>query len=73
MFLNDKMHGKGVYTIAERYVYEGDFYNDDIEGYGICTWLNGKNMKGSGKIIKWKELELSLGLIINVTKVKNYK
>lgn len=30
LFLNDKMHGKGKYTIEDRYTYEGDFENDDI-------------------------------------------
>ena len=31
-FKEDKMQGKGEYTIDGKYTYTGDFNNDDIEG-----------------------------------------
>jgi hypothetical protein len=35
------MSGKGKYTwAAEAIIYEGDFLNNEITGYGIYKWIN---------------------------------
>lgn len=41
------MHGKGEYIIEGKYTYFGELKNDDIEGLGICSWLNGKKYEGT--------------------------
>lgn len=34
-WLNNKMHGKGRYRWADGRVYEGEYYQDKKEGYGV--------------------------------------
>ena len=57
------MHGMGQYSIKDRYTYNGQFSNDDIEGTGVCEWLNGKKYEGTWKankmdgkgVFKWQD------------------
>lgn len=43
-FKNGKQSGFGTYT-SGCYSYEGEFYDDVYEGYGIYTTCEGENMK----------------------------
>ncbi|ESL10895.1 hypothetical protein TRSC58_01364, partial [Trypanosoma rangeli SC58] len=48
MWLEDKPHGKGTYTIPgeKGYTYEGDFVKGKRCGHGVCTFQNGRRYEG---------------------------
>jgi hypothetical protein len=37
-WLNNKMHGEGVFTWPDGRTYRGGYKNDKKNGYGIFTW-----------------------------------
>ena len=45
IFTKTKCMEKASILLMEN-TYTGDFSNDDIEGQGICKWVNGKKYEG---------------------------
>jgi hypothetical protein len=45
-WLNNKMHGKGVFTWSDGRKYEGDYHDDKKSGYGVFTWPDGRMYEG---------------------------
>ena len=43
------MNGKGVFTWTDGRKYEGDYLNDNKEGFGTFWWPDGKIYKGNWK------------------------
>jgi hypothetical protein len=46
-FLNNMMHGKGVFRYANGNIYEGDFYEDKRHGTGVFRYANGDLYEGN--------------------------
>jgi len=44
--VNNKMHGKGVFSWADGRKYEGDYFDDKKQGQGIFTWPDGRKYDG---------------------------
>ncbi|CAF4188496.1 unnamed protein product, partial [Rotaria magnacalcarata] len=46
-FINDLMHGQGVFTSREGWQYQGFWMNDKKHGLGIMTFVNGMVTSGN--------------------------
>ena len=52
-FLNNLPHNKGIlYNFSDKYIYEGDFVEGNIDGEGIIRYFNGSMYEGQFK--NWK-------------------
>jgi len=40
------MHGKGIFTWADKRKYEGEYFDDKKQGHGIFTWPDGRQYDG---------------------------
>jgi hypothetical protein len=45
-WLDNNMHGQGVYKWADGRKYEGEYVDDKKEGYGIYIYPDGRSYKG---------------------------
>ena len=46
-FLNDKKHGRGVFTWESGNRYDGNYMDDLREGYGEMLWNDGTQYRGN--------------------------
>ena len=47
MYKEGRKHGEGTYYFADDImIYKGEWQNGRIEGYGICTWKDGRKYEG---------------------------
>lgn len=46
-WLDDKMHGRGVYRFATGAIYDGEFQANLFHGSGSYRWVDGANYEGS--------------------------
>ena len=45
--MNDQMNGHGKYFLSDGRCYEGQFLDDQKEGFGIFKWPNGDKFEGN--------------------------
>lgn len=45
-WLNNDMHGYGIYIYADGVRYDGQYFNDKKQGYGLYYWTDGRKYEG---------------------------
>jgi len=61
---NDLPEGKGIMYYKNGDNYEGEWKNDNRERKGIMLYSNVMDMKANGKMIKKKEKEFFIGMMV---------